>query len=82
MPKSIYERVRAATAKAEKERKAAEYKTGESARRAAAGRFAADVRRERGIERALETGVATNRAEREALYHDLIGEDCDELEGR
>ncbi len=74
MAKSIYERVRAAQAKAEKERKAAEYKAGESERRAAAGRFAADVKRERGIERALETGVARNRAERDALYRDLIGE--------
>jgi hypothetical protein len=74
MAKSIYERVRAAQAKAEKDRKAAEYKAGEPARRAAAGRFAADVKRERGIERALETGVARNRAERDALYRDLIGD--------
>jgi hypothetical protein len=72
--KSIYERVRAAQAKAEKERKAAEWKAGEADRRSAAGRFAADVKRELGIERALETGVARNRAERDALYHDLVGE--------
>lgn len=72
--KSIYERVRAAQAKAEKARKAAEYKAREPERRAAAGRFAADVRRERGIDRARETGVARNRAEREALLRDLVGE--------
>ncbi len=74
MAKSIHERVRAALAKAEKERKAAEYKAGEPARRAAAGRFAADVRRERGIERALESGVARNKAERDALYRDMLGD--------
>lgn len=74
MAKSIYERVRAAQAKAEKARKAADYKAGEASRRAAAGRFAADVRRERGIERALETGIARNHAEREALFADLVGD--------
>jgi hypothetical protein len=72
--KTIYERVRAAQAKAEKARKAAEYKAGEPERRAAAGRFAADVRRERGIDRALETGIARNRTERNALLRELVGE--------
>ncbi len=44
--KSIHERVRAELARQDKARKAAEYKAGEAARRSAAGRLAADVKRD------------------------------------
>lgn len=64
---NLYEKVRRLQAKAEKARKAAEYKKGESARRSFAAECAAERRIEAGIERALQTGVAKTRREQEAI---------------
>jgi hypothetical protein len=72
--KSIHERVRAALAKQERERKAAEYKAGESARRSFAGRVAAEVRRENRTD-AILNGTAEPRNAREfALLHGFESE--------
>lgn len=62
--KSIYARVRAAQAEAEKARKAAQYKAGEPARRSDAARTAADVRKENRLD-ALLTGRAEPRTLKE-----------------
>jgi len=66
---NIYERVRKQQAAAEKARKAAEYKAGESERRSAAGRYAAAVRADQRID-AIVDGRAQPRNFREQLIAD------------
>lgn len=66
--KTIQERVRAQLAKAERDRKAAEYKAGESARRSTAARIAADVRKDNRLYAVLEgRAEPKTRAEIDAL---------------
>ena len=66
MSKSIQERVRAAIAKRERAERAAAYKAGESARRSAAARDAAEIRREKHLDLVLE-GRAEPRTRAELL---------------
>lgn len=68
MAKSIQERVRATLAKQEAARKKAEQAP---INRRMAAQAAADTRIERGIERALESGIAKTRREQEALDREL-----------
>jgi hypothetical protein len=79
--KSIYTRVRAAQARLDKERAAAEYKAGEYARRVRAGHLAAETRRERRIDDLLEGRAKPRTAadfrildRAEGLYEDLLDE--------
>lgn len=71
MAKSIQERVRAQLAKQEAARKKAEQAP---VNRRAAAQYAADVRIERGMERAMETGVARR--------HDYMCEEQKRTEAR
>lgn len=77
MSKSIQERVRAAIAQREKAEKAAAYKAGESARRSAAARDAAEIRREKHLDLVLQ-GRAEPRTRAELLALErLEGADFD-----
>lgn len=74
MAKSIQERVRAAQAKATKEREALEHKAGESARRSDAARMAAQTRKDNRIDSLIRGEVSPrNRAEAEIMdrFEDL-----------
>jgi hypothetical protein len=80
MPKSIQERVRAAIAKQDASRKAAEYKAGEHDRRSQAARFAAAVRRDQRDDdiirgRAIPRNAREDALQCRALYGD--GEEWD-----
>jgi hypothetical protein len=72
--KSIHERVRAALAKQERDRKAAEYKAGESGRRSSAGRAAAEARQDK-RDALIAAGELSprNAREREIEFRELYG---------
>lgn len=63
MAKSIQERVRAAQAAQDKARKDAEYKAGEAARRSAAARYGAQVRKDNRIDTVIDGRVEPRTAE-------------------
>jgi hypothetical protein len=71
MPKPIHERVRETLRKQELARRKAEQAPID---RRIAARIAADVRIERGIDRALQTGVAKTRREQDALDREMLGD--------
>lgn len=72
--KSIHERVRAAQEKRERDAKRAAARGPEqiAINRRAGAQAAADMRIERGIDRALQTGIAKTRREQRALDSEYL----------
>lgn len=72
---NIYEKIRKAQAKAERERKARDYKVGESERRSVAGRAAAEARKDKHIDD-LITGRVEPRTVEDLAILDRADHGC------